>query len=299
MKLPFTPSIFYLSFGVLLVALGFLYTKFEADKQEIVSIMQELVIAQQSDLATTQAELDALRTESSALSKQKENEIAAQEAQLKELSSRLANFQTTPKTNNTTDIVNQWSGAVYKVVCRFIGANGKAYTQSGSGLGFNMSDSAVFMTNRHILTPEIGGSLDRCAVSQNGAELFLLDLENTRVDVELDFAFYVFSSPQNVFKKRLTSENICKTTSVSQGESIVILGYPITGVKNSATVTEGIIAGVEENFYVTSAKIEQGNSGGAAVLTSQSCLLGLPTYAEVGRVESLARILKLEKLIDL
>lgn len=299
MKLPFTPSIFYLSFAVLIGVLGFLYVKFEADKQEIVSIVQELVVAQQSELASTQAELDALRTESSEIAKLKEGEIAAQQQQLAELSSRLANFQTTPKTNNTTDIVNQWSSAVYKVVCRFVGSNGKAYTQSGSGLGFNMSDSAVFMTNRHILTPEIGGSLDRCTVSQNGTDLFLLDLEDTRVDVELDFAFYVFSSPQNVFKKRLTSEHICRATSVSQGESIVILGYPITGVKNSATVTEGIIAGVEDNFYVTSAKIEQGNSGGAAVLTSQSCLLGLPTYAEVGRVESLARILKLEKLIDL
>lgn len=299
MRLPFRPSIFYLSFAVLIGVLGFLYVKFEADKQEIVSIVQELVVAQQNELASTQAELDALRTESSEIAKQKEGEIAAQQAQLADLSSRLANFQTAPKSNNTTDIVNQWSGAVYKVVCRFEGADGKAYTQSGSGLGFNMSDSAVFMTNRHILTPEIGGSLDRCTVSQNGTDLFLLDLENTRVDVELDFAFYVFNSQQSVFKKRLTSENICRATSVSQGESIVILGYPITGVKNSATVTEGIIAGAEDNFYVTSAKIEQGNSGGAAVLTSQSCLLGLPTYAEVGRVESLARILKLEKLIDL
>ncbi|PIR38340.1 MAG: hypothetical protein COV34_01910 [Candidatus Zambryskibacteria bacterium CG10_big_fil_rev_8_21_14_0_10_42_12] len=299
MKLPFSPGIFYISLVAVIAAFGMVIVKYESDKQEIVSIIQDLVVAQQENLASTQQELEDLRAESTELALLKETEIQEQNERLQDLSSRLATLQTTPKTNSTTDIVNSWNSAVYRVVCRYTTSRGTAFTQTGSGLGFNLSDSAIFMTNKHVLTPEDPGILDKCTVSQNGVDLFALDLQKTRVDVSLDFAYNTFSGPQNVFKKKLVNEHICRSSSVSQGESIVILGYPITGVKNSATVTEGIIAGFEDDYYVTSAKIEQGNSGGAAVLTSQSCLLGLPTFAQVGKVESLARILKLEKLIDL
>ena len=77
------------------------------------------------------------------------------------------------------------------------------------------------------------------------------------------------------------------------GDEVVILGYPGVGSKDSVTATEGIISGFDGDFYITSAKIERGNSGGAAVHVEDNCLLGIPTLTIAGRVESLARILKL------
>jgi hypothetical protein len=69
------------------------------------------------------------------------------------------------------------------------------------------------------------------------------------------------------------------------------LGYPSIGAKESITATEGILSGFDEEYYTTSAKIEQGNSGGAAIHVKNDCFLGLPTLVLAGRIESLARIL--------
>ena len=56
-------------------------------------------------------------------------------------------------------------------------------------------------------------------------------------------------------------------------------------------MTEGIISGFDEVFYTTSAKIEKGNSGGAAVSAERDCFLGMPTLVFAGKIESIARIL--------
>jgi S1-C subfamily serine protease len=75
------------------------------------------------------------------------------------------------------------------------------------------------------------------------------------------------------------------------GDKVVILGYPGIGAQDSVTATEGIISGFDANYYTTSAKIEKGNSGGAAIDVERNCFLGLPTLVITGQIESLARIL--------
>jgi hypothetical protein len=71
------------------------------------------------------------------------------------------------------------------------------------------------------------------------------------------------------------------------------LGYPTIGSSGSITVTEGIVSGIEGDYYVTSAKIDHGNSGGVAILTKDDCYLGIPTFVKNnGGFESLGRILK-------
>jgi len=59
----------------------------------------------------------------------------------------------------------------------------------------------------------------------------------------------------------------------------------------SITATEGIISGFAADYYVTSAKIDHGNSGGAAIEVQRDCYLGIPTYTQTD-IESLARVLK-------
>lgn len=84
----------------------------------------------------------------------------------------------------------------------------------------------------------------------------------------------------------------CKPEDVLVGDKVYILGYPAIGGE-TITVTEGIISGYEGNFYKTSAKIDEGNSGGVAVLGKKNCYLGIPTSAAVGGIESLGRIFDL------
>ena len=84
----------------------------------------------------------------------------------------------------------------------------------------------------------------------------------------------------------------CSNSIINIGDKIVVLGYPAIGTEGGITATEGIISGIEKNYYVTSAKIDHGNSGGAAILVKDDCYLGIPTWANPGSIESLARILK-------
>jgi len=100
---------------------------------------------------------------------------------------------------------------------------------------------------------------------------------------------------------------ICSQNLLKAGEEIVVLGYPmiggdsvLPGVPNLKLITtEGIISNDVSNFdnyFVSSAKIEQGNSGGGAFLKSGNCFAGMPTYVQVGEIESLGRLINIPKL---
>ena len=78
---------------------------------------------------------------------------------------------------------------------------------------------------------------------------------------------------------------------INTGEQVIILGYPSIGSPTDITATDGIISGQDSPYYVTSAKIDHGNSGGLAILVKNDCYFGIPSGAVVGSVESLGRIL--------
>jgi len=80
--------------------------------------------------------------------------------------------------------------------------------------------------------------------------------------------------------------------SLCSGDEIVVLGYPDVGSPTGITATDGIISGYNGNYYVTSAKVEHGNSGGAAIDVANNCYLGIPTYVETDSADSLAGVLK-------
>jgi S1-C subfamily serine protease len=93
-----------------------------------------------------------------------------------------------------------------------------------------------------------------------------------------------------------TNEAECKET-VPVGDKVVIVGFPYTGASYIPTVTEGLISSFENvgdtRYYITSAKIEHGNSGGIAVTEDYYCMVGIPTSVSVGETESLGKILLL------
>ncbi len=89
---------------------------------------------------------------------------------------------------------------------------------------------------------------------------------------------------------------LCSSNETKIGEEIVVLGYPTIG-GGYLTVTEGIISGLDGSYYLTtSAKIEQGSSGGGAFLKSSGCLVGMPTFSRLGKVESFSRLINMPVL---
>jgi hypothetical protein len=107
----------------------------------------------------------------------------------------------------------------------------------------------------------------------------------------LDFAYLPINNPTSYITNLADSVTNRCSVQPPLGEEIAILGYPTNGSKTDITATQGIISGDDGNYYVTSAKVNHGNSGGAAIDIKNDCYLGIPTYYE-GDVESLPRILK-------
>jgi len=113
---------------------------------------------------------------------------------------------------------------------------------------------------------EVGNNLDAGAITVNRPTQHMISLEQRQ------------PHPLNCYPPSI-------------GDKVVILGYPGVGSREDITATEGIVSGFDGDYFITSAKVEEGNSGGIAVSAKEDCYLGIPTYAEVGNVESLARIL--------
>jgi hypothetical protein len=94
------------------------------------------------------------------------------------------------------------------------------------------------------------------------------------------------------------------------GSSVYIFGYPATGIDSekkpfhsnlNLIVSTGIISGIDshENYY-TDAKIDSGSSGGLAVskINGKICIVGIPTWASIGNLETLGMIQSFWKVLD-
>ena len=124
------------------------------------------------------------------------------------------------------------------------------------------------------------------------ADLERMVMNDVSFDPVYDYGNIIISRPtQQIISVANNSKYTTCEGRASAGEQVLILGYPGIGSSNDITVTDGIISGYENGYYITSAKIEHGNSGGAAILVEKNCYLGIPSFAYSGEIESLARIL--------
>ena len=95
---------------------------------------------------------------------------------------------------------------------------------------------------------------------------------------------YIYiNNPSDYFKNLTQTSLLFVRKKPFLGDEIVVLGYPSIGSRNGLTATEGIVSGFDGNYFITSAKVEQGNSGGAAILLKDNCLLGIPTFVTLGK----------------
>lgn len=256
------------------------YQNYQAEKVEKEKIAIE--IQQQKDL-----EVEKLRQEIEAL-KNKEPQIIKQtiikEAQL-------------PK-NDLPSIIKQWRSKIAYIECNF-GSN----IQSGSGIlatfGYGSNAKVYVITNRHVITEDFIYRPDFCRIAiPDFSKIITVMIEDFIISSQgYDWAALRINNPDKYLDNLGGDYQVCDDQ-LSLGESIVILGYPGIGTETDITATEGIISGHEGDYYITSAKIEQGNSGGAAVFPKENCYIGIPTFAKVGAIESLARILKAQRVFS-
>jgi len=84
---------------------------------------------------------------------------------------------------------------------------------------------------------------------------------------------------------------------LAPGDYVAIAGYPAIGA-DTFNFTDGIISGrVGEFVLKTDAKIDSGNSGGAA-LNSQNQLIGIPTWTISGQAESMGYVVAIDQILN-
>ncbi|MCK5266595.1 MAG: trypsin-like peptidase domain-containing protein [Spirochaetes bacterium] len=201
------------------------------------------------------------------------------------------------KSYDLSSIIKQWRPLVVHVECSFAYSNtGRIYkVQSGSGFLMQFSDinnSISVITNKHVVMDRDKYRPRFCNISfADNIEILKIDFDSDYFKTvnRYDLALLAIKTPNEYIENNIFI-SICKEKA-SIGDLIVVLGYPYTGSASDITATEGIISGYDGDFYITSAKVEKGNSGGVAILLKNNCYLGTPTFSEIGETESLARIL--------
>ncbi len=204
----------------------------------------------------------------------------------------------TPTSIDLPTLIKEWSPYVVYVTCTY---STRSIIQTGSGLiSYSaQNNDAILITNKHILLNQYGYGPDYCSVKvPDDGTIYTVSNGNNyiRTVSYTDAGTIEITNPDSYLKNLITSTSglnlkLC-ANSPSIGDSIVILGYPSIGSQSGITATEGIISGFDGDYYITSAKVEHGNSGGVALDEKNDCELGMPTWAQTGSVESLARILK-------
>jgi S1-C subfamily serine protease len=235
-----------------------------------------------------QAEIDALKKTVEDLKNQKPQTV------IKEVPA---------KSTSITDIVSEWGPVIPIVVCNFRDSNGiLVESYEGSATLFeSKSGKFLVVTNKHLVNNSIGNFANDCQIQfPNDSQIFtaLTSDISTAYTNGADGALIRINNPDNNLKELISNSKKRFCSSMPNvGDQIVVLGYPAIGASSGVTATEGIISGYDGDYYVTSAKVDHGNSGGAAIDVKNNCDLGIPTYVTSGQLESLARILKWKAIV--
>jgi hypothetical protein len=216
-----------------------------------------------------------------------------------------------PQTPNSTpdlpSIVAEWTPRVVRIVC-----SDNSYISSGSGVLTRMDFSSIgkpnaptVITNKHVVTDETSGYLYSACDFQTSDTNAIYDLHMSeeRQQTDQDVAYFPnLASASNLPAGANSPMKVCGEADPATGDQIAILGFPADGGTGSAstaiTLTQGVISSYDGEYYVTDAKIDHGNSGGAAILVKDDCYLGIPTWAESGGFESFGRILNASTVLE-
>ena len=197
--------------------------------------------------------------------------------------------------------------SVVRLVC-FVGKEPWQWANEGGdvygGSGVVIDNSGLILTNAHVIgynqdttcSVAIQNDLQQAQLAEykavvqklySGSDIATLAITNKIVNGQ-----WQSISTSTVFP---STSKFCIDSDVELGDKLVVAGYPTVG-GFSITLTEGIVSGFDNNYVKTSAKIEHGNSGGAAY-DSSGCFIGIPTEVSAGSLESLGYILRIDPFL--
>lgn len=278
--------------------------------QNILSIQERRIESLTGDIAELRSELGITRKKAveettaltQKLSEEQKKSAAAEAKRLAEAEatkqklSELEKGVSEAKTYDTAKIISEWRPRIAFVSCDWKNNNGFVYqTQTGSGiLTREQNGYPAVVTNTHVILDENNTppALCRLQFPDYGKTITVSSAQIFKSANGFDWSRIDLDSSDSYLNSLSSKSFPSCTDTPSLGANIVILGYPGIGSQTDITATEGIVSGYDGDYYITSAKVERGNSGGAAVLLRQNCYLGIPTFTRTGAIESLARILK-------
>jgi len=280
--------------GILIVGGGsyLSVTQYQEHRAEKVAEQAEadaLIEAQRVALEETQIEIEKLKQQTT-------------EAQARQVALEQKVISEQQKNKDLSLLIKEWRPRIAKLTCSWNLSTGPII---GFGSGLLIMDGVV-ATNQHVVTFEIGNRTYKpssCNISfPENSEIFQSnDFDTIASEVifgrGIDIAGVFIES--NTALSNLAAKEVpwCKSKAAI-GDKVVVLGYPAIGSQNEITATEGIISGYDGYHYITSAKIDKGNSGGVSILLKNNCYLGIPTEVAVGEIESLGRILDSRIIYD-
>ncbi len=262
-----------------------------ASRLDALTDAHQLLLEEFTTLVTTSdAELEAVKKETAAKLLSAQNDLASTRT---ELSKRLETQE-----KGIENVVATWRPRLVRLECKDT-ANAAASPSRGSGVLTDVAEGIAVYSNRHVIGENADEKKLSCTVSfpTQGETAKVVSEDSIVVrDDKSDFGQILLQNPTEIIQKSaaLASESCKERAQI--GDQVVIMGFPTIGLKDDVTVTEGIISGYENGYYISSAKVDKGNSGGAAILVKNNCFLGMPTFVTVGKVESLARILDINAI---
>jgi S1-C subfamily serine protease len=235
-----------------------------------------------------------------------------------EIQNKLNNINQTPKTGTGSNLpsnvssFNNLSKSIVKIY------NISRY-QTASGTGTIIDNEGHILTNMHVIEAAnsyytntssilaicITGNTEEKPDCNYTAEVIgvgdeVLDLALLKINKKLNYTNSKFTTTE-LAKNDLTSlkaKNILTDNNVKPdlGTQINVLGYPGAGGDN-ISLTQGIYSGsVDETYFKTDAKVNSGNSGGAA-FDKDDKFLGVPTAVSGGQ-GNIGLIIKAQAVID-
>ncbi len=281
----------------------------DEQNQTLSELQQRQILSLTDNVSSLRKELGVEKTTSdlttAALNKklsdaQAQSEAAAAQnqknaAQTQQKLSSLEQGVNAIKTYNTADIISEWRPRIAHIECSWNNASGAPYqAQSGSGIvAREKNGTSSVVTNTHVVVDEFGVPPTLCKIQLPD---YNVTTTITASQISKSAAGYDWSridlaaGDAHIDSLAAKPFALCAETP-SVGTHVVILGYPGIGSQTDITATEGIISGYDGDYYITSAKVDFGNSGGAAIALQKDCYLGIPTFTKTGGLESLARIL--------
>jgi hypothetical protein len=194
-----------------------------------------------------------------------------------------------PKENyKLEDVIKEWRPYVVRVTCITIDSNGnkKSYSDGSGFLAYDPVKGPSVITNKHVFYVKDGISSNYCDIYfPESKEVVKVEKKDRYVSSKgYDKGTLVITQPSeyisNLVKNSITTSRDCKATKPESTDDIVILGYPMGKPKDDISYAKGKIVGYQDRYFVSTATIVSGYSGGVAVSLKDNCYLGIPTYSQ-------------------